>query len=292
MAKFKSREMRLLDSIFEMEGGYVLNFSNRTMDEFFSEELGINIYDEIYAGSGTSKAWRLRTLLQLADPLTVVRVLEALWAYRKELREESKVEETIANIESRFNALLTPLRSSQNPVDNEPKQKLDVRPDHSAAYAQLRKRLYEIRDLAPQKRGYEFEAFLKELFDSSGLKARSPFSIVGEQIDGSFQHGNQTYLLEAKWVLHPIGAAELNAFHGKVDQKAAWARGVFISYKGFTSVGLQAFGRGRKVICMSGDDIYKALGRGIPMDEVVERKVRAAAETGAAYVELDELFPL
>ncbi len=75
MANFKSREMRLLDSIFEMEGGYVLNFSNRTMDEFFSEELGINIYDEIYAGSGTSKAWRLRTLLQLADPLTVVRVL-------------------------------------------------------------------------------------------------------------------------------------------------------------------------------------------------------------------------
>lgn len=63
-----------------------------------------------------------------------------------------------------------------------------------------------------------------------------------------------------------------------------------ISYGGFTQEGLHAFGRGRKVICMSGEDIYKALGRRIPIAEVIERKVRAAAETGAAFVPLDELF--
>ena len=65
---------------------------------------------------------------------------------------------------------------------------------------------------------------------------------------------------------------------------------VFISYGGFTQEGLHAFGRGRKVICMSGEDIYKALGRRIPIAEVIDRKVRAAAETGAAFVPLDELF--
>lgn len=41
---------------------------------------------------------------------------------------------------------------------------------------------------------------------------------------------------------------------------------------------------------MSGEDIYKALGRRIPIAEVIDRKVRAAAETGAAFVPLDELF--
>lgn len=41
---------------------------------------------------------------------------------------------------------------------------------------------------------------------------------------------------------------------------------------------------------MSGEGNYKALGRRIPFAEVIERKVRAAAETGAAYVPLDDLF--
>lgn len=38
-----------------------------------------------------------------------------------------------------------------------------------------------------------------DLLDSSRLQARAPFRLVGEQIDGSFQLGNETYLVEAKW---------------------------------------------------------------------------------------------
>lgn len=44
------------------------------------------------------------------------------------------------------------------------------------------------------------------------------------------------------------------------------------------------------MICMSGEDIYKALGERISIADVIERKVRAAAETSAAFVPLDELF--
>lgn len=46
----------------------------------------------------------------------------------------------------------------------------------------------------------------------------------------------------------------------------------------------------RKVICMSGEDIYEALGRRIPIAEVIDRKVRTTEEAGAAFVPLDELF--
>lgn len=291
MANFKSTEMRFLDSIFGMGDGYVLDFSNRTMDDFFLEELEIDISHEMFSTDGTSKARRVRCLLQSADHSTVARVLEALWKYRQSMREETKAEETVVNAEGRFLSLLESIRS--------PGQHAEVVRNPFAAAAAidqgqvlnaLKQRLYELRDLPPQKRGYEFEGFLKELFDSSRLQARSPFSLVGEQIDGSFQLGNETYLIEAKWVKDPIGAAELYTFQGKLDQKAAWARGVFISYGGFTQEGLHAFGRGRKVICMSGEDIYKALGRRIPIAEVIDRKVRAAAETGAAFVPLDELF--
>ena len=291
MANFKSTEMRFLDSIFDMGGGYVLDFSNRTMDEFFMEELEIDISPEIFSRDGTSKARRVKCPLPNADHPTVVRVLQALWKYRQSRREETKAKEDVVNAEGRFLSLLESIRSpgQQAEVVRKPFTAATVI-DQGQVLDALKQRLYDLRDLPPQKRGYEFEGFLKELFDSSTLQARSPFSLVGEQIDGSFQLGNETYLIEAKWVRDPIGAAELYTFQGKLDQKAAWARGVFISYGGFTQEGLHAFGRGRKVICMSGEDIYKALGRRIPIAEVIERKVRTAAETGAAFVPLDDLF--
>ena len=48
MVKIKHSENRTIDKIFKMEEGYVLNFSNRTMYEFFDDELGIDIDDEKY----------------------------------------------------------------------------------------------------------------------------------------------------------------------------------------------------------------------------------------------------
>lgn len=291
MANFKLTEMRFLDSIFDMSSGYVLDFSNRTMSEFFLEELEIDIDHEMFSRDGISKARRLRCLLQNADGPTVSRVLEALWKHRQVMHKETRAEETIVNAEGRFLSLLESLRSPgrsasivQNPFDAASVV------DQGQVCDSLKQRLWDLRDLPPQRRGYEFEGFLKDLFDSSKLQARSPFRLIGEQIDGSFQFGHETYLIEAKWVRDPIGAAELHTFHGKLDQKAAWARGLFISYGGFTQDGLHAFGRGRKVICMSGEDIHKALGRRIPIAEVIERKVRTAAETGAAFVPFDDLF--
>lgn len=52
---------------------------------------------------------------------------------------------------------------------------------------------------------------------------REPFRLKGEQIDCSFQFGNETYLVEAKWHGKPIGVAELHTFHGKIEQKVSIA---------------------------------------------------------------------
>lgn len=106
----------------------------------------------------------------------------------------------------------------------------------------------------------EFFAEL-DMFDAYGLEARDAFRLKGEQIDGSFQLANETYLLEAKWQNAQSGVAEFHGFHGKLEQKAAWARGLFISNSGFTDDGLEAFGRGKRVICMDGYDLYELLSR-------------------------------
>ncbi len=98
-------------------------------------------------------------------------------------------------------------------------------------------------------------------------------------------------MLEAKWHGQPIGVAELHTFHGKIEQKAAWARGLFVSNSGFTEQGLAAFGRGKRIICMDGLDLYEMLERELLLTHVLERKVRRAAETGSAFVRVRDIFP-
>jgi len=100
--------------------------------------------------------------------------------------------------------------------------------------ASLKAELLHVGDLPPHQRGYAFEAFLKRAFDASGLAAREPFRNTGEQIDGSFVLGDEVYLFEAKWQAALTPAADLHVFHGKLDQKAAWTRGLFVSFNGFT----------------------------------------------------------
>ena len=85
--------------------------------------------------------------------------------------------------------------------------------------------------------------------------------------------------------------ADLHTFHGKVEQKAAWTRGLFVSNSGFTEDGLAAFGRGKRVVCMDGLDMFDALSRELPLNDVIGRKVRRAAETGHPFARVRDLFP-
>jgi hypothetical protein len=74
--------MRLIDEVFGMGSGYVLDFSNRTFSEFFEDEFGVNIYQEKYYGRGTSKANLLRSFIDVEDGFVVGKVLRKLYEYR------------------------------------------------------------------------------------------------------------------------------------------------------------------------------------------------------------------
>lgn len=289
MSNVRSIDMMFLDDIFDMGGGYVLNFSDRTFAQFFAEELNIDIDDPIYARTGGSKGKRLRCFLQTADKPTVVRTLKALWEYREALRQRSGLADKVENAHGRLLALINRLegRSENVPFPSQPPMPAFDRPQ----LAQLKADLVSLSSLAPQARGYAFEKFLKQLFDMYGLEAQEPFRLRGEQIDGSFKFANETYLVEAKWQGQPTGVAELHTFHGKIEQKAAWTRGLFVSNSGFSEDGLAAFGRGKRVICMDGYDLYETLHREIPLNHVLDRKVRRAAETGSPFARVRDLFP-
>lgn len=77
--------MRIIDDAFDMHGGYVLDFSDRTMANFFDDEFGITIYQEKYGFNGTSKAKHLRAFIAVENEHTVSQVLRRMWEYRESL---------------------------------------------------------------------------------------------------------------------------------------------------------------------------------------------------------------
>jgi len=160
-----------------------------------------------------------------------------------------------------------------------------------AGLDKLKGELLKLDDLEPQVRGFAFERFLKELFALFGLTPRGSFRLVGEQIDGSFQIGADTYLVEAKWHEKQIGQAELLVFREKVESKSTWSRGLFISHSGFTQDGLTAFAKGRStnIIGMTGQDLYFVLDGEMSLPGAINRKARRAAETGEFFISVFQL---
>lgn len=289
MPHIRSIDMLFLNDLFQMGDGYVLNFSNPTFTEFFREELAIDIDDARYSAYGTSKAKRLRYFLRTGNCATTVRALEALWEYREAVRRRDRKSETLENPREQLSSLIARLQG-KNPSTSQAASPAGASLGQVTLMA-LRSELVALTSLAPQPRGYAFEKFLKTFFDASQLEAREAFRLRGEQIDGSFLLASETYLLEAKWQNPPCGAEDLHAFHGKVEQKAAWARGLFVSNSGFTEDGLVAFGRAKRVICMDGLDLYDVLDRGIPLAQALNLKVRGAVETGLPFLRIRDLFP-
>lgn len=163
---------------------------------------------------------------------------------------------------------------------------------NAAERQQLADRLLALYQLAPAPRGLAFEGWLNALFAAYGLAPRAPFRLVGEQIDGSFVLGEATYLLEAKWTTDKMGLAELLTFDGKVGGKARWARGLFVSFGGFTDVGLDAFARGRqtRLLAMDADDLLRVLGGALDLPEALREKARRAAEENCAYAPVRDLL--
>lgn len=286
----RTLDARLIDELFDMGGGYVLDFNDRTFAAFFAEELEIEIDDRKYFAEGTSKAKRLRCFLKISDVSMRVRALRALWGYRSELYRRTGAADPIKNSETEFTGLIQRVGGSASSSPQSPRANSSTSPS-ADVFKSLHKKLLSTANLDAQRRGYAFEQFLKDVFDASGLAGRSSFRLTGEQVDGSFEALGEVYLLEAKWTALPVNAADLRAFNGKVEDKAAWSRGLFISNSGFTEEGLVAFGRGKRVVCMDGLDLSDMLEKRISFPDVLMKKVRRAGETGNPFVRVRDLFP-
>lgn len=78
MSNLSYAERNKLEKLFEMGGGYVLDFSNRTFQEFVFDSVGRNIDDQKYARASGSKANRLRAFWEKEPNHVVGKLLKDL----------------------------------------------------------------------------------------------------------------------------------------------------------------------------------------------------------------------
>jgi len=83
MSNLNTNEKRILEKLFQMESGYVLDFSDRTMGEFFHDSLSVDIDATRYHYGSGSKANRMRGFWQVASDPMVAQSIRELVDYIK-----------------------------------------------------------------------------------------------------------------------------------------------------------------------------------------------------------------
>ncbi len=90
MSDLSSIERLKFEALFDMESGYVLDFSNNTFSVFTIENVSIDIFDSKYEYGSSSKANRLRKFWQEESNEVVGKLLSALldyWLIKKQISE-------------------------------------------------------------------------------------------------------------------------------------------------------------------------------------------------------------
>lgn len=287
MANFNYVDRQIIERLFNMDTGYVLNFSNKTFRQFIYDVLGIDI-ESGYDRSGTSKANRLRTLfLSLSEKECGGLLLHLLNYLDKVIGVSSGSEkdyQSILELAKKMSGLIS--SSPPKPVDS-------VRPASSIHYEELLSDLLTVAQISnKQERGYAFERFLTRLFTEYHVDPRPSFRAVEihEQIDGSFEMIGETYLVEAKYTEGELSYDQLISFQAKLESRA-YARGLLITYTTPNKDALThlSIGRTPRMVIMTVSEIYNLIDRKLDLGSIIQKKIRLLNEEIKPFVEIEKI---
>lgn len=94
MAQLSFAEKQLIETVFGLSGGYVLDFSNREFEEFMKDVVSYNIYQRY---PGLSKAKMLRKFIEDETDVYVGKMLILLINYMKTSGKDYGVSATNIN---------------------------------------------------------------------------------------------------------------------------------------------------------------------------------------------------
>lgn len=267
-------EKQILEDLFGMKSGYVLDFSNRTFKEYIFDTLGIDVYER-YAEGNLSKAKIMRRLYQDLSDQQLATLLKAFLDYIEEFGHSND-----ANRMKKAWKIVERLSGERMRDDNGDE-------GNGFNFKYFLKRLIDLSssETSKQNKGYEFEKYLRDLFDAAGLKPRESYRVKGEQIDGSIEFNGNVYLVEAKWTGGPVNRSDLVVFADKVSRKSKFTRGIFVSHSGYVenAVETYAIGKTPEIILIDMKEMTWALENGIDIEDILSKKVRKLIEEGKIY---------
>lgn len=135
------------------------------------------------------------------------------------------------------------------------------------------------------KRGKSLEGVLNRLFETGGILVREAFALVGtggegivEQIDGVVEIDGNIYLVEMKWLKHPVDTGDVSQHLVRVYGRG-YARGIYVSASGYTQPAIticrEALQRTTIVLCKL-EEIVLLLERETALKDLLKAKITAA----------------
>lgn len=296
MSDLTSTDKLKLEKILEMESGYVLDFSNRSFEQFVLENTGRNIYSKGYDVNGTSKANRLRTFWIINNNDIVGKLIEALLERFKAIKQinnqsltfnEQSLYDDCISIVTRLTSKNQPIiKSNQNSSKEQTKEK------------QLHLLLSKFDSLSKsedhQKRGYLLQDLLTQLFKIHNISVSKSFqrNEGGEQIDGSFRYDGWHYLVECKWTKKRTSQNELDSLLGKVNRGGRQSMGLFLSIEGWSEnvVHLLKQNPDKCIFLMDGYDLRCILSDAIGLEHLLNKKLEHLNETSEPFLSAAQLL--
>lgn len=278
MATMNFYEKQLIEEVFDMQGGCVLNFTNRTFGEFMKDVVSYDIYQKY---PGRSKAKIIRAFIDEESDAYVGKLIALLIKYMYTYGLVN--DENIAKVEklNELAKLKLGLKTKVEPKVSKP----IVKDTNAINYDVLKSDLIKIDQLpSKQKKGYAFEKFINKLFTTFGLDPRASYRTEHDQIDGSFILDGHTVLVEAKYKEKIIPKDDLIIFCAKLSSKSHFSKGLFITYTNVDENAINNYNNSSsRFIIMTVEELYLICKNQTSLIDVLRKKFRALDEEGIIF---------
>jgi len=295
MANLTITDKLKLEKFLEMGGGYVLDFSNRTFEEFIRDSVSIDIYDEKYNYHSGSKANRLRAFWDKESNLIVGKLLIKLleyWKTRKLLNGQS-INSTEAQLFDECQKIAGKLNLEHEKTQKENEESLK----RNQFISEKRNVLLQFEQMdmmgkdakKSRERGFRLEKLLTDVLRLYEIPARRSFkrNEGAEQIDGAFELRGWYYLVECKWTEKLTDIRQLDSLYGKVNRSGQQTLGLFLSINGWSNFVASSLKQNtqKSIILMDGFDLRCVLDENYELDlkDLIFKKLEALNLEGEPF---------
>ena len=279
MANLTFNEKQLIESVFGMSSGYLLDFSNRDFEEFMKDVIQYSIYTKY---PGLSKAKMFRAFLK---DETEPYVGKAIVMLLNHMEDNGMVTDDIKGKAKKLYEL-GKLLLGKNHTQSEPKQQNSESSDKpNIDFNGLNNALLEIENIDNhQARGYAFEKYLNDIFKVFNLDPHASYRTDYDQIDGSFVIDGNTILIEAKYKTKPISKDDLILFSNKIESKSHFPKGLFITYSPVDAKALEYFtDKSARIVVLTVEELFLLCQNKYSLPKVLRAKFRTLDERGIIY---------